>query len=187
MSAGCTLHWSPVGAPAGCAGPPVGCQLLALWPAPVNPDACFEEAGFTDFGDNDDAWDAASSALIDRLLAALAAHDAPRLLSPPLRQGRNWHRRLLAALRLGAGADAALPLKTQIEMPMQWDSLPRCQIAFGDRGVALHAGDGHVLFWVVLPGSDVRDAAAFVCLAAGALPVVQTALHWECLLPKARW
>lgn len=32
-------------------------QVHAVWPSPVDADACFQKAGFTDFADTDDEWD----------------------------------------------------------------------------------------------------------------------------------
>lgn len=48
------IHWGSVGVRR-CGD--VAGSLLALWPEPVDFDACFEKAGFERFADSDDTWD----------------------------------------------------------------------------------------------------------------------------------
>ena len=170
------LHWSEVASPlppalAGFTG-----RVLAVWPAPVNADSCFEAAGFTDFDDHDDAWDDAAVALLGRAVEQLSLFGAPALRSPPLLDTPPWHRRLLGA------APVPRPLLTQLELPMRWDSLPPCVVVFGDQGAALRTGEGHVLLWLSLP-RDV-EPAGFVAALAGGHPVTRTVLRWTALLPS---
>jgi hypothetical protein len=174
MSSPFTLHWSPVTAVTlpDASYAPEGYCLVALWPSPVNPDACFEEAGFRDFGDNDAVWDENAGILLQRLLPELSHWGEARLLSQPLMTVAPWYLRPFRQSR-------PLALVEQVELPMQWDSLPRCHVAFGDRGVALHAGDGHCLYWLTLP---VGALDGFIRNVAGGWPVVSTALKWEALL-----
>ena len=87
-----TLHWclvSHIALPDGSYAPE-GCCLVALWPSPVNPDACFEEAGFRDFGDNDLVWDENAGILLQRLLSVLSHWGEARLLSRPLMTVVPW-------------------------------------------------------------------------------------------------
>lgn len=170
-----TLHWSPI--PADLAQKHVedGLSLFALWPAPVNPDVCFEAAGFTDFGDNDNAWDIEADALLDRLLAALSRYGAARLVSEPLRPTLPWYRRLFSRAE-------ALPLRQQIELPLAWDSLPDCLVAFGDQGVTLRTGKGHHLFWLALPATAAGDVPLMLEGVRGDLSLAKTSLKWEHLL-----
>lgn len=170
-----SLHWSLV--PAKVAGSGAATSLIALWPAPVNPDVCFEAAGFTDFGDADDAWDRRTAALQERLLAELGAYGEPRLASTPLRTRPGVARRLLG------DAGEMLPLDEQIQAPMHHDSLPDAVVAFGTGGVALRAGSGHVLYWITLPEGEVDRFIARVLprLVVG-FPLYETPLEWRHLL-----
>jgi len=170
-----TVHWFPI--PAAVAGSEAGNALFALWPAPVNPDVCFEAAGFTDFGDADDAWERHADGLLERLIAELSVYGQPRLVSAPLRTRPGVARRLLG------DEGETLPLGEQIQAPMHHDSLPDAVVAFGSRGVALRAGGGHVLYWITLPDSEVDRFIAWVLprLADGA-PLHETALEWRHLL-----
>ncbi|MCX7256977.1 MAG: hypothetical protein NTZ64_09625 [Polaromonas sp.] len=149
-----TLHWSAV-SPASLVekaqAPREGLTLLALWPAPVNPDVCFEEAGFDDFGDNDLAWDAQARALL--------------LNAPP------WYLRPFKTASVKS-------LHEQLEWPMQWDSLLPCEVVFGNSGAALRTGRGHYLFWVTLPETDTAAIEKFVVRVAADVPLVQTCLDW---------
>lgn len=170
-----TLHWSPI--PLDLALPQVGEGriLFALWPAPVNPDACFEAAGFGDFGDSDDAWEVEAAALLDRLIATLSRHGEGRLLSQPLRPSRPWYRRVFSRPQ-------PLPLRQQIEMPLEWDSLPDCLVAFGDQGITLGTGKGHHLFWIGWPAADAGGFPVLLEAVGAGLPRMKTDLKWACLL-----
>jgi hypothetical protein len=174
-----SLHWSPV--PPALAGGDAGTALLAVWPAPVNPDACFEAAGFADFGDADDAWDRRAAGLLVRLIAELGAYGEPRLLGAPLRTRPGLARRLMG------GAGETLPLEEQIQAPMHHDSLPDTVVAFGAGGVALRAGGGHVLYWITLPeGETDRFVAGVLPRLADGSPLHETPLEWRHLLPRTR-
>lgn len=61
---------------------------LAIWPAPVNPDVCFESVGFTDFQDHDVEWESRASKFLRGLIAAMGKYGEARLLSKPLTQKR---------------------------------------------------------------------------------------------------
>ena len=164
-----TIHWSPV------PGADEGRALFALWPSPVNPDVCFREAGFTDFGDGDESWDADADGLLTRLLEVLSSYGAPRLMSKPAEHHLSWYRRLFTKAEV-------FDLRQQIELPIQWDELPDCVVHFGDSGVALRTGSGHHIFWITLPSSEAALFASLVGRVAASHPVARTELRWECLV-----
>jgi hypothetical protein len=166
------LHWSKVEALRTAAYTPGGTILLALWPSPVNLDACFEAAGFTDFADNDDAWDDEAGVVLDRLLSRMVSFGEPRLQSEPLTSTVPWYRRLFTRPQ-------PLPLKEQLELPLHWDSLPQCHVAFGSEGAALRTGNGHHLYWITLPGRVAADPEEFLRSVAGPHPLQRTDLDWE--------
>jgi hypothetical protein len=169
------IHWSAVlsGDAETLTSP--DCRLLAVWPAPVNHDVCFKEAGFTLFGDNDDAWDEAAEDLLRRVLDSLSRFGAVKYLSEPLRDNPPWYLRPFRAAQ-------KLPLQQQALLPMHWDSLPSFHAQFGNSGAALRTGSGHFLLWINLPNAG-PDASEFVKSIAGPWPVVETELRWAILLP----
>lgn|GEM_PF-2036613 len=170
-----SVHWSLV--PPTVEGSQEGTALAAVWPAPVNPDVCFEAAGFTDFGDADDAWERHADGLLERLIAELGVYGEPRLMSASLRTRPGVARRLLG------GEGETLPLTEQIQAPMHHDSLPDAVVAFGSRGVELRAGGGHVLYWITLPASELDRFISWVLpRLAGGAPLHETALEWRHLL-----
>lgn len=171
------IHWSEVEPPLPPALAAAAGSVVALWPAPVNADECFKAAGFSDFADHDDAWDDAAVALLDRVVARLSAFGAPALRSPPLLDSPPWHRRLRGEV------PAPRPLLTQLELPMRWDSLPPCVVAFGDGGASLRTGEGHVILWLTLPPGV--EPAGVVADVAGGHPLSRTTLRWSALLPGA--
>lgn len=168
-----TVHWDVVTSATARERTGDARHLLAIWPAPVNADVCFERAGFTDFGDQDAGWERNTQMAVGRLLTQLGTYGAPKLQSVPLRRKWNLFLRLFIS-------EQELPLSEQVQIPMHQDSVPECVVAFGDAGVSLRTGAGHALWWVELPRG--ADAAAFVRGVAGGLPVVQTSLAWEHLL-----
>ena len=153
-------------------------RLLALWPAPVNPDLCFETAGFTLFGDNDEDWDHAAEELLQRVIERLCRFGAVKLLSRPLLNSPPWYLRPFRAER-------ELTLHEQALLPMQYDSLPAFHALFGDGGVALRTGDGHFLLWIGLPEEE-SEASEFVGDVAGPWPMFETPLRCQALLPRGR-
>lgn len=153
---------------------PPGCQTLAVWPAPVNHDACFEAAGFTLFGDNDAAWDRAAENMLERVIDDLSLMGAPRLVSIPIRDDPPWYVRPFRTSR-------ELPL---LEQAMLDDSLPGFHALFGGKGAALRTGDGHFLLWVTLPDAG-SDPVAFVGHVAGPYEIIETPLRWINLLPSS--
>lgn len=169
------IHWSAVfpGDVKGLASSDH--QLFAVWPAPVNHDACFKEAGFTLFGDNDEDWDVAAEELLRRAIDDLSRFGPVRYLSEPLRDSPPWYLRPFRS-------SVELPLQQQALLPMHWDSLPLFHIQFGSSGAALWTGSGHFLLWVRLPRGG-GGGAEFVNRIAGSWPVVETELRWNCLLP----
>lgn len=167
-----TLHWSILDPAQRGATLGAGLQPLAIWPSPVNPDTCFAAAGWTEFGDQDAAWEADATAFQIRLLAALEAQfGTPRLLNPPLRAPRKWWSRQPAP---------PLALAEQVSLPMAWDHLPDCELAFGSAGVSLRTGNGHHLYWLTLPLAV--DPAAWLSAVADDLPLRRGEMRWAGLL-----
>jgi hypothetical protein len=166
------VHWSDVPASIDALNAVQNHQLLALWPAPVNPDECFKEAGFTDFEDADAVWDGKASDLLARVVSALEAYGPAMLTSMPITSQVPW---ILRPFR----SPKPLPLLEQLEMPMHWDSLPSCLVTFGSAGASLRTGNGHVLMWVTLPDSGNELGRNFATRVAGSHPLFLTPLKWE--------
>ena len=170
------IHWSLVPAEDAHALALPGCRLLAIWPAPVNHDVCFAEAGFTLFGDNDEVWDKAAEGVLQHVIESLSRFGAARQIGKPLRDNPPWYLRLFRTGR-------ELPLQQQALWPMHWDSLPAFHARFGDGGAELRTGNGHFLLWVSLPDAG-SVAPEFVRDIAGPRTAIETKLRWAVLLPR---
>ena len=48
--------------------------VLMIWPAPLEHDACFQRAGFTDFADTDAEWEKDFRDLVERLVSKLCEY-----------------------------------------------------------------------------------------------------------------
>jgi len=171
------IHWSLVLSDDAAELVPPGCQLLAIWPAPVNHDACFEAAGFTLFGDNDEEWDRAAEDLLQQVIAHLSQLGVLKLVSTPLRDDPPWY---LRPFRTGR----ELPLLEQALFPMQGDWLPSFHAQFGGDHTALRTGDGHFLLWITLPEAGPAPSE-FVKSIAQCWDVLETELDWRILLPSS--
>jgi hypothetical protein len=163
-----TIHWSPV------PGAAPGMELFALWPSPVNDDVCFREAGFTDFGDGDENWEKDADGMVTRLLEQLSCYGPAHLVSAPVERHQPWYRRPF-------GKPEVYDLREQIDLPMQWDELPNCIVAFGEVGATLRTGSGHHIFWITLPHADAKAFPRIVEQVAASYPIIRTELKWECL------
>ena len=150
-------------------------ELFALWPSPVNDDVCFREAGFTNFGDGDESWDADADGLLTRLIEALSGYGPASLISEPVEKHQSWYRRLFTKAEV-------FELRQQIELPIHWDELPDCIVGFGRSGVSLRTGSGHHIFWIMLPRSDAASFPSVAGRVAASHPLVRTELRWEYLV-----
>ena len=174
MHAPFEIHWSRV--PPSESRIPVarGQYLLAMWPAPVNYDECFKAAGFSNFADNDDEWDARAEDFLTRVLTELLVYGSGVLQSAPLTKGLPWYRRPFQVAPTHT-------LINQILLPMHWDSLPACHVSFGGNMAALRTGDGHFLLWLTLPAQGQFQLKSFLSKVAGPWPVLETHLNWRAL------
>ena len=109
-------------------------RLCAIWPSPVDHDACFEAAGFSDFSDTDAAWDAEFAAFVETTLAVLGEMGTPVLTEGeyPLDRGRS--RGSLRDALVAAARD---------------DNFRPCVVGFGEPVVAsVRTSDGHPILWI---------------------------------------
>lgn len=152
-------------------------QVYALWPAPVNDDACFAAAGFSYFHSKDENWveqywDEQAELLTRRLLEIFSGIGKPNLLSQALLSPR-------AVLKFWAPR-VALSLIEQLRQPIQWDSLPEVTIRFG-HAAELRAGNGHELYWIALAPSNSMTFDTVLMQISDIWPIRQVQLDWRYL------
>jgi hypothetical protein len=159
--------------------------LLALWPSPVDADACFARAGFCHFRDSDEQWDREWSEAIQRLLDALGSSFGP---AEP--QGGNDVYRV----RRRGWRDWLMPWQAPAE-PVELSTVERVALSTQDdrfddsvahfgkpRMVTLRAGKGHPLLWVAgAPGAALFGEALARAMAEER-PVVRRQLQWSYLI-----
>ena len=168
------LHWSAIPD----ADAPVwmkrGCELYAIWPAPVNHDACFENAGFHDFADTDDTWYAEFATILQAMIDQLET-----LGQSTIRQGIKFRRPLLAQLCKPAKDPALLD---QLIASTFDDNFPACIITFGTPPIAtLRTGEGHEIIWLMVEAHAHVDVEALAAHATEGRPLYQTNLTWALL------
>lgn len=168
------LHWANLGTKAH----PLEGQLFALWPAPVQHDRCFAAAGFTDFSDGGEAWDEDYERLIAVVLAVLGEHGQASVHAEALEKRPG----LLERLRLRR-AEVATPLQQLLWA--DFDDNSPIRVAFGAPARAfVQRSDGHEILWIWLHRDLAATWPALLGRAAGDVPVVQTDLAWDHLLPE---
>jgi len=159
-------------------------DILAIWPAPVNPDACFSAAGFDEFADQDEQWEDEWRSLIGRLLACLERFGAARVcrsaevyeVLPTLQRWMNFLRGRPTRKRV------ELTIAEQIELVTQDDQFDNVLLVFGSGPYArLSAGGGHEILFVQVAEQTDSSAEDLLRQVADARPVVRKVLDWSCL------
>lgn len=148
-------------------------NLAAVWPAPIDHDACFGAAGFSAFADTGDSWDADFRLMAARLVSRLSTLGIPNIADP-------IEARKAGFLGLVRRAPV-LPLVEQLILSTRDDQFPPLVVRFGEPAAAeLRTSDGHPIFWLTL--SSARLPEILVDVAEGR-PVIETQLVWERLIP----
>jgi hypothetical protein len=146
-------------------------RLLTLLPGPADHDVCLREAGFDDFGDTDDLWDAMFSSVVNRVFEYGASHGHARLMSGDVRA---YASRAAGKSPAPAIADAMICAATD-------DRFPPCQVEFGDpSAVAVRTSQGHPVVWLWERSPSLASDGTVALLAQG-LPIRRTRLRWSVL------
>jgi hypothetical protein len=185
------FHWGSVSSP--LPDPRLGRfpQVLAIWPAPLDADACFTDAGFHDFADSDEAWDQDWRGFVARVLGQLEQFGDLHVKAEAQIydvDARSFTRKLLDRLfsRPAPAQKDPLTIVEQIVAVTNDSRLGEVFVDFGTPAKAcLLASRGHRILWLgwILPSSA---AEAFIEGLAEGMPVIQTTLNWQVLLPIAR-
>jgi hypothetical protein len=175
------LHWDNLGLRVrrGGAGDEPG-TLFALWPEPVDHDACLAAAGFARFADSDDAWDADLEGVLAAVIAALGAYGAVTVSGepPPRRRSRRGRPDSRPAAELSPARRLALVAGD--------DQLAPCLVELGApvRAFAF-VSDGHPIVWIWLHAAVARDWPGHLAAFASGREVCETRLAWAHLVPAA--
>ena len=170
----CTDNWVPAQ------------KVLAVWPSPVNADACFAAAGFTEFDDPDDQWDQEWRDLIGRSLAYLERYGSPRVRQAaqdyePLPLLNRWLNSVLLRPTFKR-VDMDLPLAGQIDVVTDDDRFWNVVVEFGAEPHALlRAGNGHTILFVQFTEQGETAAEEFLHQVAEGRPVNRRELDWSML------
>jgi len=156
--------------------------LFALWPEPINHDACFKAAGVEQFGDPDPLWDSDLQSLNERVVSTLSGHGDPRVVSGDQPVKASFLARLLERER------RALDPSEHLALVMHDDQFRPCRVDFGPtpRDAAL-ASDGHAIVWIWLHESVAETWQQVLQELAAYRDVGPKTLKWDCLLPESLW
>ena len=169
------LHWGLVPRHLAPSWLDAGSTLLAVWPAPHNADEYLRLAGFTDFADPGDAWDADWKGIVERAIDELAAYGAPRMrecIEVYEVQAGSLLERLLCMRSSRKLVD--LSILEQVILLTEDDRFPDAVVDFGETSVvSLRTGDGLSILWIAITDSVRLDSEAFLTALADGLPVEQ--------------
>ncbi|HEY6175909.1 MAG TPA: hypothetical protein VIX73_15755 [Kofleriaceae bacterium] len=170
-----SIHWGDVGDRSyhGDLG-----RLMALWPDPVDHDACLERAGFERFADTDAPWDADFAIIIQDVLDALGTYGSPVVTAEPIVQRPLIDRLLRKPL-------PRLRLSEQIALVAHDDQFGACTVAFGSpiRAV-VHVSDGHPILWMWLHHDVANAWQDHLNAVVRGRNLIKTTLRWDVLLPE---
>ena len=138
---------------------------LAIWPSPIDADACFADAGFSQFTDTDDAWDQQWRSIVADAISDLSTFGTPairRRIVPVTKT--SLMERFCGAPR---HRDVHLTLIDQVVLASEDDNYPPAIVDFGNsRRITLVACDGHPVLWIryngqMAPFDRERNAKAW--------------------------
>jgi hypothetical protein len=164
---------------------PAGSGLVAaLWPSPVDADACFAQDGFAHFADCDEQWDREWRRVVQQVVDALTRFGAPHLPNGKdmfRYRMRGWWDQLLP---WNPPLEAVkLPLVDRVILSAEDDRLPHAIVHFGEPPAAtLRACNGHPLLWIsgtpalAIPTEDLAREVS------NGRPIVRHPLRWNRLL-----
>jgi hypothetical protein len=168
------IHWGSVGC---CRWHDQIGRLFAVWPEPVDHDACFQAAGFGRFDDTGASWDSEFRRILDGALGTLASYGAPDLGGPEAAGSASLLDRLLRRTR------PAPSLRERVEIAATDDNLP-CWLEHGAPPRALLlVSDGHPILWIWLATEVADDWPRHLAALAAPTETVETTLTWEHLVP----
>ena len=153
-----------------CWGQPES-NLFAIFPTPVNADECFKKAGYVNFQDANDEWEAKADSFLDDLLNSMEKFGPAKLLSEPLRD-----------LEYVPYLDSLSPLKKEIVIRTGIeDNIPDCEITFGDSGIKMKTGDGHHIFWLEVQENRLEEFKKYLDIILHKWSAEKIDLDWNCL------
>jgi hypothetical protein len=161
-----------------------GSHLFAFWPSPIEPDACFEQAGFSEFYsdlDTDD-WDVEWSAIIESLLGHVERFGPLRLRNqadvfeylPQSFFERCLFWRPLSARSLSPSVLERLHLSTED------DRYPPAVVTVGEPpDCQIHTSRGHPILWVDAVSALSLEPSTIAQAIAAGRPIEQYDLAWQ--------
>jgi len=162
------VHWSSIPRTlAGGRGWPEG-TVIAVWPSPVNADACFEEAGFSEFADRGDAWHADLERLVDLVIEQLETLGAPRVARKPYPEDPEPVADMAHLIIESATATYAEDFVALLEFGMP-------------KAAALQTGSGHDVLWIWYRDSHLQS---LLDALARSWPIERRELDWQVLLEQ---
>jgi hypothetical protein len=149
-------------------GWPEAGSVFALWPSPVNADACFEEAGFSEFAERGAAWHADFEQLVNLVIEHLEALGPPRVARKPYPQEPEPVADIAHLIIESATATYAEDFVGLLEFGVP-------------KAAALQTGSGHDVLWIWYRDSRLQS---LLDALARSWPIERRDLDWQVLLEQ---
>jgi hypothetical protein len=138
---------------------------VAIWPSPVDHDACFQAAGFVEFADSDEIWDEEFEGLLHRVIAFCST------------LGRSVVKTFVGSKGVHDPAPADVLLAAASN-----DQFRTSIVGFGPT-LNLITADGHPILWLC-GQTQVETVKGALSTFAGELPLRRITLDWPKLMPE---
>lgn len=178
------IYWANVPSDVAPAWASASGRLMAVWPSPIDDDACFAAAGFTRFADTDGHWDSEWKHIVGALLEVLRRFGEMRLLNrDDVFVGEHRRKGWLARRRSVMEPETLSPLD-RLVLSTQDDQFPDAVVTFGDvPKVTVRCGRGHPILWIALDSMAAEIDDDILKFVADGRPVVRCDLKWAHLVP----
>ena len=184
MPSGECFYWDEVADPLLSIWLPAPSRLVAIWPARVNADACFEKAGFQQWSDGVPEAEGAFLFLVTGLVRSLEAIGAATLrkdTGPLPRRGHLQAVRELFSKRSQRPAESSGVVDALVAAA-ESEEIPGCVVTFGEPPqAAVSTSEGHDVLWVRVRAD--LDVARILRTAAQERALQRLTLDWTALLP----
>ncbi|MBI5779331.1 MAG: hypothetical protein HZA49_07735 [Planctomycetes bacterium] len=166
-----TLHWAEIEPRYYAEYTGKDNSLYAIWPAPVDADACFNKAGFNDFSDLDTSNE--FEGILSNLVQSFTKLGTPRVINkyyPSL-----YHRFF-----------KRIDIMGQLLGPVYDDRIPACIVEFGNPKVAaIKTEAGHPILLVTVKKDRNELFQSILIKIANGRNLKNTILKWEHIISNS--
>ena len=178
------IYWDTLSDKHKLQGAPKNSTLHVIWPSTVDSDACFADAGFTEFADSDSDWDANWQTLIERVVSTLSKYGDPIIENPQTAVVQTSLLDRIRAVRI-RDPEVELTLIEQLVLATTVKGFGQAVVNFGsEHSLTLVCGDDHPLLWVFVRDASDCSFTTLVDTISVDCQQQRLGLDWQHLIPS---